>query len=70
MNKSPQDPLHQMSSNLHRSFLFKCKNEFHIMPWPPEIGWDNNKENYFVGGYIGKISLYDSGERCGPWASC
>jgi hypothetical protein len=45
--KSPQDPLHQMSSNLHRNFLFKCRNEFHIMPWPPEIGWDNNKENYF-----------------------
>jgi hypothetical protein len=24
----------------------------------------------FVARYIGEISLYDSGEQCGPWASC
>jgi hypothetical protein len=47
INKSSQDLLHQMSSDLHRNFMFKCRNEFHIMPWPPEIGWNNNKENYF-----------------------
>jgi hypothetical protein len=47
MNKSTKDPLHQMSSNLHRNFLFKCRSEFHIMLWPQEIGWDNNKENCF-----------------------
>jgi hypothetical protein len=46
MNNSPQDALHQMDSNLHKSFLFKCRNEFHIMAWPPELGLDN-KENYF-----------------------
>jgi hypothetical protein len=37
INKSPEDPLHQLSSNLHRDFLSKCRNEFHIMPWSPEI---------------------------------
>jgi hypothetical protein len=48
MNKYPQDPLHHMSGNLHRRSLFRCRNEFHIMPWPPEIhvGWVN-KENDF-----------------------
>jgi hypothetical protein len=46
MNKSPKDPPHQMSSNLHRDFLFKCRSEFHML-WPQEIGWDNNKEDYF-----------------------
>jgi hypothetical protein len=34
LNKSPKDLLHQMSSNLHRNFLFKCRSEFHIMLWP------------------------------------
>jgi hypothetical protein len=24
----------------------------------------------FVGGYMGEISQYDSGEPCGPWPSC
>jgi hypothetical protein len=25
-----------------------CSNEeMNFMPWPPEIGWNNNKENYF-----------------------
>jgi hypothetical protein len=43
----PQDPLYQKSSNLDRSFLLKFKNEFHIMPWPPGMGWAHNKENYF-----------------------
>jgi hypothetical protein len=53
MNKSPRDPPHQMSSNenlntnLNRNFLFKCRSEFHIMLWPQEIEWDNNKEKYF-----------------------
>jgi hypothetical protein len=39
------------------------------MPWPPEIGGTTIRKITFVGGYLGKISLYDSGERCGPWAS-
>jgi hypothetical protein len=32
------------TSNLHRSFQLKCKNEFHVMPWPPGVGWGNNKK--------------------------
>jgi hypothetical protein len=36
------------------------------MPWPPRIGWSNNKEITFVGVYIGKIGLDDSGDWCGP----
>jgi hypothetical protein len=68
--KNIQDPVHQMSSNLHRSFLFKCRNEFHIILWPLVKGWGNNKENYFCGWLHGEISQYYSGERCGPSASC
>jgi hypothetical protein len=31
---------------LYISFLFKCRNEFHIMPWLPGVRWCHNKENY------------------------
>jgi hypothetical protein len=41
--------MHQKSSNLHRIFMFKCRNEFHIMPWRPGIGWSDKEENYFCG---------------------
>jgi hypothetical protein len=54
-----------MSSNLHRSFLFKCRNEFR----PLVRGRANKIENYFCRWLHGEISQYDSGERCGPWAS-
>jgi hypothetical protein len=37
---------------------------------PQRKGETTIRKITFVGGYIGKISLYDSGERCGPWASC
>jgi hypothetical protein len=52
--KYPHDLLHQMSSNLNRSFQFKCRNEFYIMPWPTGIGWGNNKDNYFSRWLHGK----------------
>jgi hypothetical protein len=35
MNKSPKDLLHQMSSNLLKNFLFKCRSEFHISCYGP-----------------------------------
>jgi hypothetical protein len=55
------------SSNLHSSFLFKCRNEIHII-----LGWDEAtmRKITFVGVYMGKIGVYASGERYGPWASC
>jgi hypothetical protein len=37
------------------------------MPWPPGIWWGNNKENYYIGVYMGKLGLYYSIERCGHW---
>jgi hypothetical protein len=42
------------SSNLHTSFVFKCRNEFHIMSLPPGIGWNNNEEIYFCRCLNGK----------------
>jgi hypothetical protein len=59
-----------MSSNLPRSFLFKCRNKIHIIPWPLVTGWGNNKENYFCRWLHDEISQYYLGKRCGPWASC
>ena len=36
--KKSQDLLHQISSNFLRSFVFKCRKKFHIMPWLLGIG--------------------------------
>jgi hypothetical protein len=47
IKKNLQDPPQQMSSNLYRSFLFKCRDEFHIIPKPLVKGWGNNKKNYY-----------------------
>jgi hypothetical protein len=69
IKKKSQDPLHRKNSNLRKSFLFKCRNEFHIMQWSPRIGWGHNKEIYFCRWLHGEIGLYDSGEWSGPWAS-
>jgi hypothetical protein len=54
IKQNPQDPLYQKSSNLQRSFLLKCKDKFHMMPWPPELVCSHNKENFFRRCWYGK----------------
>jgi hypothetical protein len=53
-------------------------------PWSPGVGRGHKREKIFFSRtskpisiklnfacvYVQNISQYDSGERCGPWASC
>jgi hypothetical protein len=52
--KSPQD-LHQMSSNLHTSFLFKFS--FVLCHGPQRSRATTERKITFVGGSIGKLAF-------------
>jgi hypothetical protein len=61
---SSQKPQHKKSSNLPRlPVVVQIQVSYQIMP-------PINKPFLHLHGYIGIIDQYDSGEQCGPWASC
>jgi hypothetical protein len=56
--------IHELFKKIHELFMIISQGWF-------RSSWGHNKEKViFTFVYMGNIGQVDSGERCGPWASC
>jgi hypothetical protein len=69
---SSQEPLSQNRSDLHESFLTLCRFKFVQIRahWGKINSLAIHSSSTGTCVYMGNISQYDLGERCGPWAPC